>query len=106
MPCPARSDGELTDHEWQDKTFTLELKGHGEVAELHGPMRDVNGRADQMRELLRRVSKFLPDMNITFTGHDVPWVTMSGETRAKHMEAARDGRGAFSYEGDRLRKGR
>ncbi|BGP55808.1 hypothetical protein JCM8202_005626 [Rhodotorula sphaerocarpa] len=76
----------------QDKTFTLELKGHGEVAELHGPMRDVNGRADQMRELLRRVSKFLPDMNITFTGHDVPWVTMSGETRAKHMEAARDGR--------------
>ncbi|GAA5983978.1 hypothetical protein JCM10908_005999 [Rhodotorula pacifica] len=75
----------------QDKTFTLELKGHGKVAELHGPMKNTNGRAQQMVDLLRRVGKFLPDVNITFTGHDVPWVTMSGETRAKHMEAAREG---------------
>ncbi|GAA5868209.1 hypothetical protein JCM3774_000601 [Rhodotorula dairenensis] len=75
----------------QDKTFTLELKGHGEVAELHGPMKNTNGRAQQMLDLLRQVGKFLPDMNITFTGHDVPWVTMSGETRAKHLEAAREG---------------
>ncbi|TKA58044.1 hypothetical protein B0A53_00446 [Rhodotorula sp. CCFEE 5036] len=75
----------------QDKTFTLELKGHGEVTELHGPMKNTNGRAQQMLDLTRKIGKFLPDMNITFTGHDVPWVTMSGETRAKHLVAAREG---------------
>lgn len=72
------------------------MKGHGEVAELHGPMKNSNGRAQQMAHLLRRVGQFLPDMNITFTGHDVPWVTMSGETRAVHVEAAREGKGAFA----------
>lgn len=56
-------------------------------------MKNTNGRAQQMLDLLRQVGKFLPDMNITFTGHDVPWVTMSGETRAKHLEAAREGHG-------------
>lgn len=56
-------------------------------------MKNTNGRAQQMLDLMRKIGKFLPDMNITFTGHDVPWVTMSGETRAKHLVAAREGQG-------------
>ena len=93
FPAPIADLASASAPRSQDKTFTLELKGHGEVTELHGPMKNTNGRAQQMLDLMRKIGKFLPDMNITFTGHDVPWVTMSGETRAKHLEAAREGQG-------------
>lgn len=60
----------------QDKTFTVELKGHGKHIESHGPMKMWNDgeRTDQMLLLLKNIAKHLPSMNVTFTGHDVPWV--------------------------------
>jgi hypothetical protein len=62
----------------QDKTFTIELKGHGKHIEAHGPMKvwKYGERTDQMLLLLKRIGKYLPDMNVTFTGHDVPWVRL------------------------------
>lgn len=54
-------------------------------------MKRANERPDQMLKLLRGIAKLLPDMNITFTGHDVPWGTMSGESKEVHRKAAREG---------------
>lgn len=54
-------------------------------------MKDANERPDQMIKLIKGIAKYLPDMNVTFTGHDVPWGTMSGESREVHRKAARDG---------------
>ncbi|GAA5967932.1 hypothetical protein JCM11641_005812 [Rhodosporidiobolus odoratus] len=75
----------------QDKTFTVELKQHGGVIQAHGPMKGINERTDQMLRLLGGVAKHLPDMNVTFTGHDVPWVVLSGENRDLHTRRARTG---------------
>ncbi|TNY24830.1 hypothetical protein DMC30DRAFT_386415 [Rhodotorula diobovata] len=74
-----------------DKTYTIEVKKHGRHLEAHGPMKDANERPDQMIKLIKGIAKYLPDMNVTFTGHDVPWGTMSGESREVHRKAARDG---------------
>ncbi|KAI5476937.1 glycosyltransferase family 90 protein [Pseudohyphozyma bogoriensis] len=83
----------------QDKTFTLLIR-EGKSIEKAGPMADnPNGRADQMRALLKGVAPHLPDMNITFTGHDVPWVGLSGEARRDMKAAARAG----EYLDERLR---
>ncbi|GJN90841.1 hypothetical protein Rhopal_003855-T1 [Rhodotorula paludigena] len=75
----------------QDKTFTIELKRRGAHVEAHGPMNGANERTEQMIELLGGIAKFLPDMNVTFTGHDVPWIVQSGEARQRHIDAARAG---------------
>jgi len=79
----------------QDKTFTIELKdrkidwqGNG----VRGPMKDSNPRPKQMFKLLEKISHHLPNMNITFTGHDQPWIVMSGEARDLHVKAARQGK--------------
>ncbi|CEQ39606.1 SPOSA6832_01136, partial [Sporobolomyces salmonicolor] len=58
----------------QDKTFTVEVKGNGKHRALYGPMRNANERPEQMLKLLGGIAKYLPDMNVTFTGHDQPWV--------------------------------
>ncbi|BGP16588.1 hypothetical protein JCM10213_000498 [Rhodosporidiobolus nylandii] len=78
-------------HWLYDKCFTVQLKQHGGVLDAHGPMKNANERTDQMLKLLGGIAKYLPDMNVTFTGHDVPWVVLSGENRALHVERARAG---------------
>lgn len=58
-------------------------------------MNGANERTEQMIELLGGIAKFLPDMNVTFTGHDVPWIVQSGEARQRHVDAARAGECTF-----------
>ncbi|GAA5999999.1 hypothetical protein JCM10207_006007 [Rhodosporidiobolus poonsookiae] len=84
----------------QDKVFTVELKGHGAHVEAHGPMKNVNERTEQMLKLLKNIAKNLPDMNVTFTGHDVPWVVLSGENRERHMQRAKAGQLLSDTEAD------
>ncbi|GAA5887796.1 hypothetical protein JCM6882_000754 [Rhodosporidiobolus microsporus] len=86
----------------QDKTFTVELKRHGGHIEAHGPMKDVNERTEQMLKLLNGIAKHVPDMNVTFTGHDVPWVVLSGENRALHLARARAGQLLSDAEADNV----
>lgn len=69
-------------------SVTVEIRENGEKVTADGPMRKVNFRADQLLLLLKDISQFLPDLNVTITGHDVPWVTLSGEAREKHIAAA------------------
>ncbi|GAA5880142.1 hypothetical protein JCM16303_001228 [Sporobolomyces ruberrimus] len=69
-------------------SITVKIRENGQNVTADGPMRHVNYRADQLLELLKGISEFLPDLNLTITGHDVPWVTMSGEAREKHVSAA------------------
>jgi len=40
-------------------------------------MNATNPRPKQMTKLLEKISHNLPDLNITFTGHDQPWVSLS-----------------------------
>ncbi|GAA5912419.1 uncharacterized protein JCM6883_005663 [Sporobolomyces salmoneus] len=72
-------------------TITVKIREEGLNVTAEGPMTKVNHRADQLLELLKGISQFLPDLNLTITGHDVPWVTMSGEAREQHVAAAREG---------------
>ncbi|GAA6051318.1 hypothetical protein NBRC10513_000329 [Rhodotorula toruloides] len=82
----------------QDKAYTVELKKPVDSRHtrpqmtVYGPMKTTNDRSDQTLKLLENIAEFLPEMNLTFTGHDTPWVTMSGEARVKHVEAARAGK--------------
>ncbi|GAA5989676.1 hypothetical protein JCM5350_001660 [Sporobolomyces pararoseus] len=69
-------------------SITVKIREQGTNVTAEGPMRKVNFRADQLLELLKGISEFLPDLNLTITGHDVPWVTMSGEAREQHIAAA------------------
>lgn len=70
-----------------NNAFTLEIRQSDII--IVGPMKDTNRRAQEMSTLMDGFSKFLPDMNISITGHDSPWVVLSGESRALHNEAAK-----------------
>ncbi|GAA5987354.1 hypothetical protein JCM5350_005637 [Sporobolomyces pararoseus] len=76
----------------QDKTFTIEIKDRKLVDQVRGPMNSTNPRPLQMLKLLEKISHNLPNMNITFTGHDQPWIVLSGESREQHVKAARSGK--------------
>ncbi|GAA5952384.1 hypothetical protein JCM3765_001956 [Sporobolomyces pararoseus] len=76
----------------QDKTFTIEIKDRSTVQQVRGPMNSTNPRPRQMLKLLSKISHNLPNMNITFTGHDQPWIVLSGESREQHVRAARNGK--------------
>ncbi|GAA5901069.1 uncharacterized protein JCM6883_004741 [Sporobolomyces salmoneus] len=76
----------------QDKTFTIELKDRGTNNLIRGPMNSTNPRPKQMLKLLEKISHNLPNMIITFTGHDQPWIVLSGESRERHIAAARAGK--------------
>jgi hypothetical protein len=51
-------------------------------------MKDANERPEQMLKLVSGLAKYLPDINITMTGHDVPWIVLSAESRANHVAKA------------------
>ncbi|BGP15572.1 hypothetical protein JCM10213_003316 [Rhodosporidiobolus nylandii] len=72
-------------------SVTIKVEEEGRKVSAEGPMRKVNNRADQIMELLDGISQFLPDLDITITGHDVPWIVVSGEHKKLHEEAAKAG---------------
>ncbi|KAM0752829.1 hypothetical protein T439DRAFT_323438 [Meredithblackwellia eburnea MCA 4105] len=93
-----RKRGDKLQHDkefWlQDKTFTVEIRKKAGVTDVKvvGPMAvGRNERPEQMVALLQPFAERLPEMNITFTGHDVPWVGLSGEARARMHAAAKAG---------------
>mgnify|MGYP007100400332 CR=1 FL=1 len=72
-------------------TVTIKVADEGRLVEAEGPMRHANNRADQLMALLDGISQFLPDLNMTITGHDVPWVVMTGEHKQMLVDAADEG---------------
>ncbi|GAA5909757.1 hypothetical protein JCM6882_002666 [Rhodosporidiobolus microsporus] len=72
-------------------SVTIKVREKGTQVTADGPMRTTNNRADQILALMNGISEFLPDLNITITGHDVPWIVLDGEHKKKHIEAAERG---------------
>ncbi|BGP39508.1 Protein O-glucosyltransferase 2 [Rhodotorula kratochvilovae] len=72
-------------------TVTISVEDEGRKIEAKGPMRHANHRSDQVMSLLDGIAQFLPDLNITITGHDVPWIVISGEHKQMHVAAAEKG---------------
>lgn len=64
-----------------DKAFTVVMRDAGKHLSVAGPMEKRNERPEQMLELLSGIARYLPPMNLTVTGHDVPWVVMSGDKK-------------------------
>ena len=78
-----------------NNAFTIAIEHAGERVTKHGPMAGQPGdmgRADQLLLLLNGIGKWLPDLNITVSGHDSPWVVLSGELKERHSQAVTDGR--------------
>ncbi|GJN88899.1 hypothetical protein Rhopal_001870-T1 [Rhodotorula paludigena] len=71
-------------------TVTIHVSEKGTKLEAEGPMREVNHRADQVLALLEDFAHLLPDLNITITGHDLPWIVISGEQQEMYRKAARE----------------
>ncbi|GAA5914455.1 hypothetical protein JCM6882_003023 [Rhodosporidiobolus microsporus] len=72
---------------WMHKhTVTVRIWNHQVTGE--GPMQNVLNRTRDMVELLSGISQFLPDLNMTMTAHDAPFITISAEHREKHIRAA------------------
>ncbi|GAA6021125.1 hypothetical protein JCM10207_003377 [Rhodosporidiobolus poonsookiae] len=77
---------------WLHKeSITLKIREKGTKVTAEGPMRNVNNRADQLLALLDGISQYLPDLNFTITGHDTPFIAISGEHKQMHIEAAKAG---------------
>ncbi|KAM0752099.1 hypothetical protein T439DRAFT_200763 [Meredithblackwellia eburnea MCA 4105] len=70
-------------------TFTIKVRDGGKELTAEGPMRENGARANQVMDLLAGFSQFLPDLNLTMTGHDTPWVVIAGEAKIRHLEAAK-----------------
>lgn len=49
-------------------SITVKIRENGQNVTADGPMRHVNYRGDQLLELLKGISEFLPDLNLTITG--------------------------------------
>lgn len=87
-----------------NNAFTITVRNGGRKLNVVGPMKNTNTRPDQMLALLEGISKWLPDMNITITGHDSPWVMISGEAKEKHIAAAKAGRCELLFLSNRIEK--
>ncbi|KAL8293575.1 hypothetical protein RQP46_000276 [Phenoliferia psychrophenolica] len=98
-PILLRQRSERLQHEsefWlNDKTFTIQVRRTRTNTKMEavGPMSTPgnNGRANQMMYLLEGIADQLPEMNITFTGHDNPWIGLSGPGRERLIKAAEAG---------------
>lgn len=70
-------------------TFTMRIKdGKNEIIGAHKD----DGRAKDQAELMKRWTKWVPDVNITMSAHDGPSIMMDEQTRTQHVEAAKRGR--------------
>jgi hypothetical protein len=73
-------------------SVTIKVRENGSNITAEGPMYHANDRADQVMALLTNISTLLPgDMNITITGHDVPFIVIGGAHKKQHVEAAEKG---------------
>ncbi|BGO91104.1 hypothetical protein NBRC10512_005802 [Rhodotorula toruloides] len=75
-------------------TATIKLRHEDGVGKLEaeGPGTKANPRAEQMMALLEGVKDMLPDLNITITSADVPWIVLSGAHKQMHEAAAQAGK--------------
>lgn len=71
-------------------TFTITVKD-GSLSST-GPQHK-NPRSEDMQDLMSEFAEVLPDMALTFSAHDEAMIAVSGESRAKHVETARRGKG-------------
>ena len=82
-----------------NNAFTIAIAHAGERITKHGPMAGQPGdmgRADQLLLLLNGIGKWLPALNITVSGHDSPWVVLSGELKDRHAQAVTDNKSSSS----------
>ncbi|SGZ30568.1 BQ5605_C048g12411 [Microbotryum silenes-dioicae] len=78
----------------REETFTIQVKD-GEVFEL-GEQAQLK-RAKDFRELIARVSKHVPNVNLTFTRHDQPACQLGWFHKERMLELAGEGeRGSLS----------
>ncbi|KAK4054576.1 Protein O-glucosyltransferase 2 [Microbotryomycetes sp. JL201] len=77
----------------QDKAFTIQIQD-GAIS-VHGPMarslENPDERSTQAHKMIKDLAGRLPDMNVTVTGHDNPWVVLSGEARSRLKSRGRGG---------------
>lgn len=72
-------------------TFTMVInKGAVEIVGSHAQ----DGRAKDQAELMKRWTKWVPDVNITMSAHDGPSIMMEHGVREKHVEMAKKGKRA------------
>ncbi|GAA5940397.1 hypothetical protein JCM3775_005079 [Rhodotorula graminis] len=70
-------------------TFTMVInKGAVEIVGSHAQ----DGRAKDQAELMKRWTKWVPDVNITMSAHDGPSIMMEHDVREKHVELAKKGK--------------
>ena len=75
--------------------FAVEVKAG--VPSLMPGLFGETSRAFDVLEGFKRIAKWLPDMAIPFTIEDGPGVAVSGEEKAAHVQAAREGRSEFLF---------
>ncbi|KAK4053911.1 hypothetical protein OIO90_003748 [Microbotryomycetes sp. JL221] len=69
-------------------TFTMQIRnGRNTIIGAH----KADGRAKDQAELMKRWTKFLPDVNITMSAHDGPSIVMDHRGKTRHFEAAKKG---------------
>lgn len=69
-------------------SFSMNIKD-GQLS-ISGPLKEAS-RARETRDLMDGFAKYLPDMSVTFTGHDGPGIFLAGEIKERYLEAAREG---------------
>jgi hypothetical protein len=69
-------------------SFTLSVKSG--QSSLSGPEK-LGSRAEDASDMLSEFVSEMPDMEVTFSGGDLPAVVVSGEARERHLEFAREG---------------
>ncbi|BGP40375.1 hypothetical protein JCM10449v2_004337 [Rhodotorula kratochvilovae] len=80
-------------------TFTMVIKG-GAVEIIGAHAKD--GRAKDQAALMKRWSKWVPDVNITMSAHDGPSIMMEHGVRQKHLDAAKKGKILSDAEADEV----
>ncbi|KAK4054449.1 hypothetical protein OIV83_000943 [Microbotryomycetes sp. JL201] len=69
-------------------TFTMQVRnGRNQIIGAHSG----DGRAKDQAELMKRWTKYLPDVNITMSAHDGPSIVMDHRGKTRHLEAAKKG---------------
>jgi hypothetical protein len=80
---------------WHAHSFGLGIKD-GVVSPTPGSAGKGGSRVEDLLDLLGEFSELLPDMEVRFSEGDEPAVVISGEAKERHLEYAKDGKGASS----------
>lgn len=81
---------------WFAHSFVLSIKD-GEVAQMPGSAGKGGSRTEDLMDLLGEFSELLPDMQLRFSDGDEPAVAISGEARERHVQYAKEGKGASPF---------